>query len=208
MARAMSGLLLLLLAPLSRAGADPLQSMAREVSREAKRVGMERVVVLALKPAHGAEPMIGADISERLAKHIARLRKLRVLDSRLAHANLSKVDWSYDGNLTAAGLRKMDMILSAQGVLTGSYRLHKDRVIVTVRLIDGPYRRHPLCPQPSLHGYPRGGLGLPGRLAAQGSRRHRRKSFRRPQLPQDGQACGRPATVDPGRKISLLGVPS
>lgn len=120
----------------SAAHADGYRAVARELASEAKRAGVSRVAVLPFEPADGGSVRDGWNISEKIVTQLVRTGKVQTLERSMLRALLSEQRLGQTGALDPATLRRIGRVLSAEGIVTGSFTTIGREVVVNARLIN------------------------------------------------------------------------
>jgi TolB-like protein len=118
------------------ARADGYRAMARELAAEARRNGVTRVAVLPFEPADGGSPRDGWNISEKLVTQLVRTGKVQALERSMLRALMSEHRLGLSGALDPATLKRLGRVLSADGIVTGSFTTIGREVVVNARLIN------------------------------------------------------------------------
>jgi TolB-like protein len=118
------------------ARADGYKSMAKELAASARRAGVSRVAVLPFASSDGRGGADGWNISEKLVTQLVRTGKVQALERSMLKALMDEHKLGRTGALDPATLRKLGKVLSAEGVVTGSYITIGREVVVNARLID------------------------------------------------------------------------
>ncbi|MEW6582939.1 MAG: FlgO family outer membrane protein [Actinomycetota bacterium] len=125
-----------MMATAATARADGYRTMARELASQAKRAGVMRVAVLPFEPADGGSPRDGWNISEKLVTQLVRTGKVQALERSMLRALLSEQRLGQTGALDPATLKRIGRVLSADGIVTGSFTTIGREVEVNARLIN------------------------------------------------------------------------
>lgn len=125
-----------LAAAATAAHADGYKTMARELAAEARRAGVTRVAVMPFEPADGGSPRDGWNISEKLVTQLVRTGKVQALERSMLRALLSEQRLGQTGALDPATLKRIGRVLSADGIVTGSFVTIGREVVVNARLIN------------------------------------------------------------------------
>lgn len=125
-----------MMATAATARADGYRAMARELASQAKRAGVMRVAVLPFEPADGGSPRDGWNISEKLVTQLVRTGKVQALERSMLRALLSEQRLGQTGALDPATLKRIGRVLSADGIVTGSFTTIGREVEVNARLIN------------------------------------------------------------------------
>ena len=126
----------LVLTAAQNARADGYRAMARELASEARRAGVTRVAVLPFEPADGGSPRDGWNISEKLVTQLVRTGKVQALERSMLRALMSEHRLGLSGALDPATLKKIGRVMSADGIITGSFTTIGREVVVNARLIN------------------------------------------------------------------------
>lgn len=126
----------MLAAAATAARADGYKTMARELASQARRGGVARVAVLPFEPADGGSPRDGWNISEKLVTQLVRTGKVQALERSMLRALLSEQRLGQTGALDPATLKRIGRVLSADGIVTGSFVTLGREVVVNARLIN------------------------------------------------------------------------
>lgn len=130
-----AGVLLAALAA-SAARADGYKKMAQDLSSDAKKAGISRVAVMPFEPADGGSVRDGWNISEKLTTQLVRGGKVQALERSMLKALMEEHELGRTGALDPATLRKLGRVLSAEGIVTGSFTTIGREVVVNARLIN------------------------------------------------------------------------
>ncbi len=120
----------------TRAQADGFKAMARELAADAKKAGVSRVAVMPFEPADGGNARDGWNISEKLVTQLVRTGKVQALERSMLRALLDEHQLGRTGALDPATLRKLGRVLSAEGIVTGSFVTIGREVVINARLIN------------------------------------------------------------------------
>jgi TolB-like protein len=120
----------------SAARADGYRVMARELAAQAKRSGVARVAVMPFEPADGGSARDGWTISEKIVTQLVRTGKVQALERSMLRALLSEQRLGQTGALDPATLKRIGRVLSAEGIITGSFTTMGREVVVNARLIN------------------------------------------------------------------------
>lgn len=126
----------MLAAAATAARADGYKAMARELAAEARRAGVARVAVMPFEPADGGSPRDGWNISEKIVTQLVRTGKVQALERSMLRALLSEQRLGQTGALDPATLKRIGRVLSADGIVTGSFVTIGREVVVNARLIN------------------------------------------------------------------------
>jgi TolB-like protein len=118
------------------ARADGFKKMARDLVADAKRSGVSRVAVMPFEPADGSVSRDGWNISEKLVTQLVRTGKVQTLERSMLKTLLDEHQLGRTGALDPASLRKLGKVLSAEGIITGSFVTIGREVVVNARLIN------------------------------------------------------------------------
>lgn len=132
----MTIILMLALAAARPAAADGYKTMARELAGQARGAGVSRVAVLPFEPADGGSVRDGWNISEKLVTQLVRTGKVQALERSMLRALMDEHKLGLSGALDPAKLRKLGRVLSAEGIVTGSFVTIGREVVVNARLIN------------------------------------------------------------------------
>jgi TolB-like protein len=127
---------LMLAAAAQAAQAGGYRVMARELAAEARRAGVTRVAVMPFEPADGGSPRDGWNISEKLVTQLVRTGKVQALERSMLRALMSEQRLGQTGALDPATLKRIGRVLSADGIVTGSFTTIGREVVVNARLIN------------------------------------------------------------------------
>ena len=126
---------LLLASSPARAG-DDFKAMAKEISRAAKKAGMERVAVLAFVPADGSSSSDGWNISEKMTTQVVRTGLVQTVERSLLKKLMEEHHLGQTGILDQSTLKKLAKVFSVEGLITGSFVTMGPDVIIQARLIN------------------------------------------------------------------------
>ncbi len=118
------------------AAANGFKAMAKELSSAARRDGIERVIVLPFVLGGDGDAKEGWTISERLVTQIVEVGKVKALERSFLRKLLEEHRLGETGALDPRSLKRLGKLLSADGIVTGSYLADGGRVIINARLID------------------------------------------------------------------------
>lgn len=118
------------------ASADGFKAMARDLASEAKKAGVSRVAVMPFEGADGSSARDGWNISEKLVTQLVRTGKVQTLERSMLKALMEEHQLGRTGALDPATLRKLGRVLSAEGIVTGSFVTVGREVVVNARLIN------------------------------------------------------------------------
>lgn len=124
------------LAAASPVRADGYKAMARDLAADAKKSGIVRVAVMPFAPADGGDARDGWNISEKLVTQLVKTGKVQALERSMLKTLLEEHDLARTGAFDPATLRKLGKVLSAEGIVTGSFTTIGREVVVNARLID------------------------------------------------------------------------
>lgn len=118
------------------AGADPLDSVAKKISKASGKIKNKQIAVLPFPYHDGREGPGSTIISERLITKIASHKKLQVVERSLLEKVLGELKLQYSGAINQESAKKLGSILGVESILTGTLiDLGGDRVEVNARLI-------------------------------------------------------------------------
>lgn len=120
----------------SPAAAEGFKSMAKELSRAARKAGISRVAVLAFSPADSSRPGEGWAVSERLVTQLVMTGGVQAVERSLLRQLMEEHHLGRTGALDPTALQKLGRIFSAEGVVTGSFVTLGRQVKVNARLIE------------------------------------------------------------------------
>lgn len=112
------------------------KGMANEITKAAKKAGMERVAVLSFVPADGGSSNDGWNIAEKLTTQVVRAGQVRTVERALLAKLMEEHHLGRTGILEQATLKKLSKVFSVEGVITGSFVTLGSDVVIQVRLID------------------------------------------------------------------------
>ena len=118
------------------AHADGFKAMARDLASEAKKAGVSRVAVMPFEAADGSSSRDGWNISEKLVTQLVRTGKVQTLERSMLKALMDEHRLGRSGALDPATLRKLGRVLSAEGIVTGSFVTVGREVVVNARLVN------------------------------------------------------------------------
>ncbi len=118
------------------AHADGYKAMARDLAADAKKAGVSRVAVMPFEAADGSSSRDGWNISEKLVTQLVRTGKVQTLERSMLKALMDEHRLGRTGALDPATLRKLGHVLSAEGIITGSFVTIGREVVVNARLIN------------------------------------------------------------------------
>jgi TolB-like protein len=121
-------------APAARA--DGFKKMAQDLAGDARKAGISRVAVMPFEPADGGSVRDGWNISEKLTTQLVRGGKVQALERSMLKALMEEHELGRTGALDPATLRKLGRVLSAEGIVTGSFTTIGREVVVNARLIN------------------------------------------------------------------------
>lgn len=118
------------------ARADGYKALAGELAAQAKKSGVSRVAVMPFIAADGSANRDGWNISEKIVTQLVRTGKVQTLERSMLKTLLEEHDLGRTGVFDPATLKRLGKVLSAQGVVTGSFVTLGREVVVNARLID------------------------------------------------------------------------
>ncbi|UPT75547.1 MAG: CsgG/HfaB family protein [Elusimicrobiota bacterium] len=124
------------LAAAGTARADGYKSMARELAADARKAGVSRVAVMPFTAADGGSSRDGWNISEKLVTQLVKTGKVQALERSMLKTLLEEHDLGRTGAFDPATLRKLGKVLSAEGIVTGSFVTIGREVVINARLIN------------------------------------------------------------------------
>ncbi|MBI4060699.1 MAG: hypothetical protein HY403_04645 [Elusimicrobia bacterium] len=119
-----------------RAQADGFKALAKDLSFGAKKVGLNRVAVMPFEPADGGNARDGWNIAEKLVTQLVRVGSVQTLERSMLRALMDEHKLGRTGALDPATLRKLGRVLSAEGIVVGSFVTIGREVVINARLIN------------------------------------------------------------------------
>ena len=116
--------------------ADGFKSIARDLASQAKKAGVSRVVVMPFEAADGGSPRDGWNISEKILTQLVRTGKVQTLERTMLKALMEEHQLGRTGALDSLTLRKLGKMLSAEGIIVGSFVGLGREVEINARLIN------------------------------------------------------------------------
>ncbi|HVC09804.1 MAG TPA: FlgO family outer membrane protein [Elusimicrobiota bacterium] len=110
--------------------------MAKNLSYAARGAGISRVAVVPFSSVDGQPGDDGRVISESLITRMVRLGRVTVVERSLLRKLMSEDLLDQTGAVAPSSAEKMGKMLSADGIVTGTYDDTGDGVLVNARLID------------------------------------------------------------------------
>ena len=114
---------------------NSFKAMAKALSKEAARAGVEKIGILPFVPTNGANSREGVSISERLVTHIVQHGKVQVVERGLLKKIMQEHYLGNTGLLSPEGRKKAGKILPVDAIVTGSFVNLGGKVKVNARLI-------------------------------------------------------------------------
>lgn len=112
------------------------KAIAKEISKAAKKAGMERVAVLPFIPADGSSSHDGWSISEKLTTQVVRGGQVQAVERSLLKQLMDEQQLGQTGILEQSMLKKIGKVFAVEGVITGSFVTLGSEVVVQARLIN------------------------------------------------------------------------
>jgi TolB-like protein len=133
--KAVASLALLLTSSPARAG-NGFKAMAKELSKDAKRAGIERVAILPFVSADGGSSSGGWNISEKLTTQVVNNSRIQVVERSLLKKLFEEHHLGQTGVLEQPLLKKLGKVFAVEGIITGSFVASGESVVVQARLIN------------------------------------------------------------------------
>ena len=134
--RAIGVLLASLLASTAAEAGNGFKSMAKEISKAARKAGMARVAVLSFIPADGSSANDGWNLAEKLTTQVVRAGQVQTVERSLLKKLLEEHGLGKTGLLDPFTLKKLGKVFSVEGVITGSFVTVGAETVVQARLIN------------------------------------------------------------------------
>lgn len=117
--------------------ADPLDKIAKKISKASSRLKNKQIAVLPFPYHDGREGEGSTIISERLVTKIVNRGKLRVVERSLLEKVLMELNLQYSGVISQGSAKDLGNILGVEAILTGTLiDLGGDQIEINARLID------------------------------------------------------------------------
>lgn len=130
---------LLVLAGVSPVRADPLNSVAKKLAKEARKLPAQRVAVLLFPYENGDLSSGSSLVSEHLTSLLAQRRGVKVIERSLLASVLGEIRLEGSGVTDSSGTPALGGILGVDAVVTGTLSdLDDDVTVVNARLIQIP----------------------------------------------------------------------
>lgn len=115
---------------------DPLQKIAKEISKSSSQLKNKQIAVLPFPNHDGRESVDSTIISERLITKIAAMKKMKVIERSLLEKVFSELQLQYSGAINQDSAKELGKILGCEAILTGTLiDLGKNQIEVNARLI-------------------------------------------------------------------------
>ncbi|MBI4248862.1 MAG: hypothetical protein HY611_05110 [Elusimicrobia bacterium] len=118
------------------AWAGGYETLAKKLSRDASKAGVERLAVLPLVAMDGSDTQEGRYIAEQLTTQMALYGKVKVVERSLMRAVASEQTLAQTGVIDSRSLGQLGRMLQAKAVVTGSYVGLGDYLEIQARIID------------------------------------------------------------------------
>ncbi|MHB2025066.1 MAG: FlgO family outer membrane protein [Elusimicrobiota bacterium] len=116
--------------------AGGFNAIARNLAAAARGAGIARVAVIPFSGLGGISSGDGRIISENLITRMVRMRKIQVVERSLLKKLMSEDVLDQTGAVASSSVKITGKMLSADGIVTGTYDETDDGVIINARLID------------------------------------------------------------------------
>lgn len=117
--------------------ADPLDNIAKEISKASGKLKNKQIAVLPFPYHDGKEGKESTVISERLLTKIASRGKLQVIERSLLEKVMSELKLEYSGAISQESAKKLGNVLGVEAILTGTLiDLGDNQVEINARLIN------------------------------------------------------------------------
>lgn len=116
--------------------ANGFKGMAKELARAAQKAKIERVAVLPFVTADGSSTQGGWNISEKLITRLVQTGKVQAIERFMLRDLMNEHHLAQTGMVDQAAVKKLGKILSAEGIVTGSFVNIGSEASVNARLIN------------------------------------------------------------------------
>jgi TolB-like protein len=131
-----AGFILALLCAAAPGRADGFSALGKELSKAARKSGMQRVVVLPFSPGDSSSAKDGWVVAEKLTTQVVRSGEVRAVERSLLSNLLEEQRLGRTGMLDQSTLKKLGRVSTAEGVITGSFVTLGREIAIQARLID------------------------------------------------------------------------
>jgi len=134
--RGWAALALAAILPGNAAAFGGFAKIGRSFSRAAFRAGIPRVAVLPFRPLDGSDSREGLIIAEEITQEIAKRGRVQLVERALLSGIMGEHQLGLSGALDRESLARIEKLLQARAVVTGTYIIERNRIEVFARLVD------------------------------------------------------------------------